>query len=1070
MDGTETLDETASAKRRPWQRKKRWQLSIILCVLIAIAIGLAWVSRKDIADDFILQELEAMGLEATYDIVEIGPERQVLRNILVGDADRPDLTIEELRIDTTLALLSADLGRITLVKPRLYASYRDGSLSFGKLDPLIFTDSDEPFALPAYDMVIEDGRASLESDYGDLGVKLDGAGLLNDGFAGKLAVNAPKLSVEGCSIAEATIYGNLTTQNGAPGFDGPVRLGELDCPQYDLAFRQLNLGAQIALAADLTTLDAKSSLALARLDTIGIASKRVTGNVNLAWNSPDEDGERLSNIKYDLSAQNVGGQEWNLSNLEAQGGLRIRGAFERSELDAQLEAINFAAGEGAGAMLAEIEAQSEGTLLAPLAAKLQRGLGDLERSNRLSGRITAKQTGSILTGVIPEARLRNQSGQSAIALSQMQFTSGGIGGTRLSGNFVTSGRDLPRITGRMEQRGGDYLAMRVAMPEFRERNSSLSIPQLYLRQNRSGAIELSGALQASGPIPGGNVLGLTVPIEGRWSQSAGLLMWERCQELSYRNLDISGLDLSNQKLRLCPKAGRAILVSNENGTQIGARLNRLNLAGSLGGTPFKLDSGLFDLNWPGISRIDALSVTLGDAAAPNRFALAELTVETADDFRGSFNGADVRLDAVPMDITQGDGEWAFDDGVIALSDASFRVLDRNEEGLERFEPLFARGANMTIDGNQIAADAMLRNPASDRVIADVDIAHNLSNSSGNALISVNNLRFDDQLQPDQLTYLADGVIELADGEVQGTGTIYWSDDAIDSSGVFSTDSFDFAAEFGPVRGLDATIEFVDLINLTSAPNQTIQIASVDPGIEALAGVITYELRDGQVFDLKGGKWPFMGGTLLMKPVVLDFSKSEERAYTFEMIGLDAASFIAQMEISNLSATGSFDGSVPIIFDTEGNGRIENCTLVARAPGGNVAYVGELTYEDTGFIANFTFNMLKSLDYSGMRIDIEGPLAGILETKVEIDGVQQGKGASRNILTRELAKLPVKLNVNVNAPFQEMISVLRPVYLSEEFDVEKFRALEDAAKNRPQIQPNQTASEGAIQLEESEDLP
>ena len=102
-------------------------------------------------------------------------------------------------------------------------------------------------------------------------------------------------------------------------------------------------------------------------------------------------------------------------------------------------------------------------------------------------------------------------------------------------------------------------------------------------------------------------------------------------------------------------------------------------------------------------------------------------------------------------------------------------------------------------------------------------------------------------------------------------------------------------------------------------------------------------------------------------------------------------------------------------------------LTSRSPGGNVAYVGQLTYEDMGAITNFAFQTLRSLDYRQMRIGMNGPLTGELVTRVALEGVQQGEGAKTNFITRKLAKLPIRLVVNVRAPFYRLIGSLRSLY-------------------------------------------
>ena len=99
----------------------------------------------------------------------------------------------------------------------------------------------------------------------------------------------------------------------------------------------------------------------------------------------------------------------------------------------------------------------------------------------------------------------------------------------------------------------------------------------------------------------------------------------------------------------------------------------------------------------------------------------------------------------------------------------------------------------------------------------------------------------------------------------------------------------------------------------------------------------------------------------LAPLDLNFGISEARRYVFDVEGLDAAAFVARFELPNIAVTGLFDGTLPIVFDVNGNGRIEGGQLTSRPPGGNVSYVGDLTYEDLSPIANFAFDALRSRD-------------------------------------------------------------------------------------------------------------
>jgi hypothetical protein len=151
-----------------------------------------------------------------------------------------------------------------------------------------------------------------------------------------------------------------------------------------------------------------------------------------------------------------------------------------------------------------------------------------------------------------------------------------------------------------------------------------------------------------------------------------------------------------------------------------------------------------------------------------------------------------------------------------------------------------------------------------------------------------------------------------------------------------------------------------------------------------------------------------------------------RTYTLRLEGANAARFISQLELGNLAATGVFDGTLPLVFDENG-GRIEGGMLRSRPPGGNVSYVGELSYKDMGTMANFAFQSLRSIDYRKMEIGMDGALDGEIVTRLRFDGVRQGAGAKRSIVTRSLAGLPIQFNVNIRAPFQRLVSSFKALY-------------------------------------------
>src|SRR3546814_11465822 len=92
-----------------------------------------------------------------------------------------------------------------------------------------------------------------------------------------------------------------------------------------------------------------------------------------------------------------------------------------------------------------------------------------------------------------------------------------------------------------------------------------------------------------------------------------------------------------------------------------------------------------------------------------------------------------------------------------------------------------------------------------------------------------------------------------------------------------------------------------------------------------------------------------------------------------------------MEFSNISATGIFDGVVPMIFDERG-GQIDGGRLEARPPGGTLSYIGAVSDQDLGAYGKLVFDALKSLRYYRFIIALDGELAGEFLTQIELDGI------------------------------------------------------------------------------------
>jgi hypothetical protein len=595
---------------------------------------------------------------------------------------------------------------------------------------------------------------------------------------------------------------------------------------------------------------------------------------------------------------------------------------------------------------------------------------------------------------------------------------------RIAGNFSTGGEGLPRIAGRMEQAAGGRPRLRMTMAEYRAGDALIAVPQLVLVQGPNGALGFAGNARLSGALPGGSTRNLQVPLSGNLSSSGGLSLWRGCTDLRFDTLSFANVTLERRGLTLCPPRGSAIVEADRRGMRIAAGTPSLDLRGRLGETPVALRSGPAGFAWPGSLFAQQVDVVLGSAETATRFRLNDFKARLGSEISGQFAGADAQLYAVPLDLLGASGNWRYAGGALTLTDGAFRLEDR--EQVDRFAPLIARGATLTLADNLITAQALLREPRSDREVTRAIIRHNLSTGAGEADLAVDGLVFDRRMQPDTLTPLALGVVANVIGTVTGSGRIDWNESGVTSSGTFTTEGLDFAAAFGPVKGASGTVVFTDLLGLTTAPGQVLAVRSINPGIEVNDGSVGFRLVEGRLLAIEGGSWPFMGGRLTLRPLDFNIGVAEVRRYVLEVEGLQAALFIQRMELGNLSATGVFDGTMPLVFDQNG-GHIQGGLLISRAPGGNLSYVGELTYEDLSPMANFAFDALKSLDYTQMRVAMDGDLTGEIVTRVRFDGVKQGAGTKQNFLTRGFANLPIRFNINIKAPFYKLITTVKAMY-------------------------------------------
>jgi len=537
-----------------------------------------------------------------------------------------------------------------------------------------------------------------------------------------------------------------------------------------------------------------------------------------------------------------------------------------------------------------------------------------------------------------------------------------------------------------------------------------------------GWTQVSTVVLLDGPFGGGRVTGLRVPIEGRFGAGGALLFGQGCIDARFAALQIGGLRLGPTRLPLCP-TGRAILYRGAGSPlQFGVATRNVALRGQLGNSPFALDAARARMLGQREFEASGLVLRLGESESPVLVNAATLRgTFSGAGISGTFAGADGRIARVPLTFSDASGKWRFYDSALTI-DGVLTVADAAEP--VKFYPLRSDNMHFTLADGLIRATGSLKHPASGTRVAEVDIEHRLSNGTGRAVLDVPGIRFGEGLQPEELTPLTEGVIALVTGSVSGQGRISWSGAGIKeaSTGEFTISDTDLAASFGPVTGLNTTVRFTDLLGLETAPGQVATVETINPGILVENGVVRYSLLPGRLVRVERGEWPFMGGRLILQETILNFNRPTAKRLTFEVVGLNAKTFVDTMGFKEIGATGVFDGVLPMIFDDAG-GRIVGGRLDSRPGGGTLSYNGVVNKADMGLVSKLAFDALRDLRFKSMIIRLDGYLDGEFATRLTVEGVGLGNTSTQRLI-RAINKIPFKFNVTIKGPFRALIATAK----------------------------------------------
>jgi hypothetical protein len=1022
-------------RNRWWRFASFVALGLIAALVVIIAV--VWIERRPIATHYLKGEFQRRGVQASYHLDRVGLRTQEVHDLVIGDPRRPDLTARNAIIQMRQKWDgSFEVFRVYARGVRLRGRLVHGRVSWGQIDRLLPPPSRKPFQLPNLVLDVADSGISLATPFGPVGLALQGHGNVSGGFKGHTALVSPRLVPGKCAALNLRVNAALSVVARHPKVDGPVTLARFTCPvsRFDIAAPRFD--AKASFNESFTSVDGSGRMAIATLVAGANGLANFTGDISYKGSLDDVDGDvklaaqnsRLATIHADRTRLNG---HYRLSMTKGTFGLDGDYAADSAKLAASMFA----------GVTQPLEAAAK-TPLGPVAGAISNAIRRTAANFNAAGKIRVVNFPGGGAARIDSADIIGPGGARA-------HVSGGsgvtyywpTGGLRIDGDIEMGGGGLPRGRVSLRQaRAGDPMRGVAEFAPYTAAGSRLALAPIRFGPGLGGSTALSTLAQLDGPFPGGRVQALRVPIAGRIGKGGSFAFGTSCAVVSFNYLRTGVLQLGQTRLPICP-VGPAIISKQPGGSVFAsARFSGPVLNGRLGTSPLHLaaDGGRLVGQRFALERV---GMRLGKPASPIIFDASSLTGSfVGSGISGGFSGAHSTIGNVPLLMSEASGTWLVHHGDLS---ANAKLLLSDLDPNPRFYPLKSDDLHFTLAGDWVRAAGTLVHPASGTRVTGVNIEHRLSSGAGHATLDVPGLTFGPNLQPDDLTRLTQGVIALVNGTISGQGRIDWIGEKVTSSGDFTTAHTDLAAPFGPVTGMSGTIHFNDLLNLTTPPGQTLAIESINPGILVENGVIHYQLLPGQLVKIERGEWPFMGGRLILEETVLNFGRPTAKRLTFDVVGLDAKTFVDSLGFKEIAATGTFDGVLPMIFNEEG-GRIVGGRLDARPPGGSLSYVGVINRADMGMMAKVAFDALKDLRFRSMIVRLDGDLAGEFTSRLTIEQLGlSGESGPAKILRNAFAKVPFRFNITIRGPFRSLIQTAKSYRdPREQIDTVLPRPLED----------------------------
>lgn len=298
-------------------------------------------------------------------------------------------------------------------------------------------------------------------------------------------------------------------------------------------------------------------------------------------------------------------------------------------------------------------------------------------------------------------------------------------------------------------------------------------------------------------------------------------------------------------------------------------------------------------------------------------------------------------------------------------------------------PVLPASGSLRFAGGVFTGEATTRLPKADD--QPVGVTYRIVDGRGEAVVDIDDLRFaPGKLQPQELAPALRGKIAQVDGLIDADLLIrFGGGEPFGGTGTVDLKGINFGTAPGPVTGLSGRIELTSLFPVVTAPDQSFTIGTFDPGFPLADGEVRYALRDTGV-EIASARFPLGAGSVTFDPFTWVYAAKQNRV-VLRVADVDIADFIASFGNSELEASGTLSGEIPVVVEGI-DVRVEKGRL-AIEEGGTFRFSRskELGANIPNEYAGQALSALENFDYDRLFVEIDGPLDGEIMVGMEFTG-------------------------------------------------------------------------------------